>query len=374
MQLPIRSFAQLVQDMSASLQGSVTGLVDLTVGSVLRSILEANASVALWLQWMMIRVLQTTRAATSTGTDLDTWMDDFSVARLAAIPAVGQITFSRYATSQQATVPLGTVVKTTDGLVAYQVTCDTSLPSWSAAANAYIMPPAVGSLTLPVAAVVAGAGGNLGANTITRIGTTLPGIDAATNTLPMSGGCDAETDDALRSRFQKYLASLWRATPAAIGFAILGLQQGLSFHIDENVTAGGIPRQGSFLITIDDGSGAPPQSVLNAVSNVVESYRPIGSTFCVQPPLLISAAVTVSVQWKPGVSVGLTAQTVSDAISRYIEQLTIGESLSVSRVILVAFQSSDMVDDVLTVAINGQSSELAAGPTSVIRPSAVTVS
>src|SRR3954469_14647325 len=50
MQLPFRSFSQLVQDMAATVQGASGQLSNLSVGSVLRAILEANASVGLWMQ------------------------------------------------------------------------------------------------------------------------------------------------------------------------------------------------------------------------------------------------------------------------------------------------------------------------------------
>ena len=39
--------------MGAALQGSATSLVDVSVGSVIRAIFEANASVVLWLQWLV---------------------------------------------------------------------------------------------------------------------------------------------------------------------------------------------------------------------------------------------------------------------------------------------------------------------------------
>src|ERR1700722_20125094 len=111
MNLSLKGFTQLVEDMSAALQSSATTLVDVSIGSVLRAIFEANASVVLWLQWLILRVLQTTRASTSTGTDLDSWMADFGLNRLPAIPATGIVTFSRFAPNLAATIPAGSIVK-----------------------------------------------------------------------------------------------------------------------------------------------------------------------------------------------------------------------------------------------------------------------
>lgn len=96
MQLQLQTFATLVGNAAAAVQGGARALVDLTVGSTLRALLEANASVALWMQWLILQVLQATRAATSAGADLDSWMADFTVVRLPATAARGQVSFSRF--------------------------------------------------------------------------------------------------------------------------------------------------------------------------------------------------------------------------------------------------------------------------------------
>lgn len=47
MQLSLRDFTSLVQGMAATVQSASEQALDLTVGSTLRAILEANASVGL---------------------------------------------------------------------------------------------------------------------------------------------------------------------------------------------------------------------------------------------------------------------------------------------------------------------------------------
>src|SRR5664279_484175 len=124
MNLSLKSFSQLVEDMGAALQGSATALVDVSVGSVIRAIFESNASVVLWLQWLVLQVLQTTRAATSAGSDLDSWMLDYGLTRLPASPASGTVTFSRFANNLSAFIPMGAIVKTSDGSLSFSVTAD----------------------------------------------------------------------------------------------------------------------------------------------------------------------------------------------------------------------------------------------------------
>src|SRR5689334_4014661 len=130
MNLPTRDFTELVRDMSAALTASAGRLLDISIGSVLRSILEADAAIALWVQWLILLTLQTTRAATSNGSDLDSWMADFSMLRLPAAKAVGTATFSRFSGTTAAFVPQGTLMKTQDGSISFAVTVDPSNLAW----------------------------------------------------------------------------------------------------------------------------------------------------------------------------------------------------------------------------------------------------
>ena len=53
---PSETFSALVQSMAAAVQASAAQLLDLTVGSTLRAVLEANASIGLWMQWLILQV------------------------------------------------------------------------------------------------------------------------------------------------------------------------------------------------------------------------------------------------------------------------------------------------------------------------------
>ncbi len=167
MNLPTRGFTDIVRDMSAGMTASAGRMIDISVGSILRALIEANAAIVLWVQWLVLLALQTTRASTSSGADLDSWMADFSLTRLPAAVSCGSATFSRFAAGVPAFVPLGMIVKTQDGLVSFSVTGDPSNPAWQPALNTYALAAGVQSIDLPISAVVAGQSGNVLANTIT---------------------------------------------------------------------------------------------------------------------------------------------------------------------------------------------------------------
>ena len=122
-----------------------------------RSLLEANASIALWMQWLIMQTLSVTRAATSAGADLDSWMADFALSRKPSTAATGFVTFTRLSTERQALIPVGSLVKSNMGGLIFVVATDSNNPAWSAATNGYVISAGIATVTVPVAAQQPGA-------------------------------------------------------------------------------------------------------------------------------------------------------------------------------------------------------------------------
>ena len=374
MQLALQNFTTLVQNMAAAVQAAAAQALDLTVGSALRAVLEANASVALWMQWLILQVLQTTRAATSTGADLDSWMADMTLARLPAVAAVGTVTFSRLTPSATAFLPVGALVRSADGSQTFAVTADPTNSAWSAAAGGYSLAAGLAALTVPVTAEVPGSAGNMQSGAISLMVTAIPGIDAVTNPAPMQNGLDAESDAALRSRFQNFIQSRSRATPLAVGYAVSSIQQGLNYAFQENIDTAGNPRIGNFVVTIDDGSGYPSASLLATAAAAVEAVRPVGSTFAVQPPTVVPANLNVLVTLSSGVPKPPVVAMVATALQAYINALPIGAPLPLTKVAQVAYAAHPAVVNVGALAINGGTADLTPPASGVVKAGVIAVS
>ncbi|MCX7383185.1 MAG: baseplate J/gp47 family protein, partial [Alphaproteobacteria bacterium] len=338
------------------------GLVDVTVGSTLRAMLEASASVGLWIQWLIVQVLQTTRAATSAGGDLDSWVGDFGVARLPAVAARGVVTFGRYSAAAPVTIPAGTQLRSADGALLFAVLADATMAA------------GIASLDVPAAAVVAGAAGNVQASAISLIAAVLPGVDTVTNAAAFQGGIDAESDDALRARFALFLDSRTRATGSAIAYAVGGVQQGLRHALLENRMADGTPMMGSFVVVVDDGSGAPSPSLLSAVGDAVEAIRPIGTVHAVQAPTVLPVTVALGVDVADGANAGAVRDAVFAAAASYVDGLGLGESVVWSRLFQAAYAASPFVTRVGAASLNGGTVDIPVGPASVAKTASVVVS
>ncbi len=373
MQLQLQSFQTLVSNAAAAVQGAAGQLLDLTVGSTLRAILEANAALGLWLQWLILQVLSVTRAATSTGADLDSWMADFSLTRLPASQAAGQASFSRFTPGQASLVPAGTQVRTADGSQSFVVTIDTTNPAWNATQNGYILGQGLASLTIPIQAATPGAAGNVQAGAISLMATAIAGIDSVANPAPLAGGLDAESDAALRTRFASFLASRSRATSLAIGQAILSTRQGLSYTLQENIAPDGSARPGTFTVTVDDGSGTPSAALLSSIASAVEAIRPIGSQFAVQPPSLVQANVSLAITTAAGANHVTIAAACVTVITTALNTLPIGAPLPLTRLAQLAYATDPSVTNVSAIQLNGTTADMTPGPSGLIKAGTIQV-
>lgn len=359
--------------MVTAVQGAARGLVDLTVGSILRSVIEANATVILWLQGLLLQLLATTRAATSAASDLDSWMFDYGLTRLPAVAASGQVTFARATATAQAVIPIGLTVLSADGTQSYTVNLDTTNSAYNAPLSGYVLAAGVTSLNVTVTAVTAGIAANAVVGQISLINSPVPGVDSVTNALAFTNGVDPETDAALRLRFIAFIASLSKATKTAVGNAILALKQGVTYSITENVNYSGAAQNGYFYVVVDDGTGAPPSAFISSVSNAIDAVRPLTSTFGVFAPIVVTANVSMTVTTAAAYDHSATAALAVTALKNYINALVIGQTLTFSRLTQVAYDASPGITNVTGVTLNSGTADLAATAQQVIKSGTVGV-
>ena len=354
-----QSFTQLVSNMVTAIQGAASTLVDTTIGSILRALIEAVAAVVLWLQGLVLQLLATTRAATSNSSDLDSWMADYGLTRLAAVAASGSVTFSRFTATYQAVVPIGATVQTADGTETYTVTVDTTNAAYSVTLSGYVIAAGTSSVTVPVLATTAGSAGNAAPGFINTITTSIAYVDTVTNALQFTNGANAETDAAFRLRFIAYVANLSKATKSAIGYAISSIQTGVSWQIIENQTYAGAAASDYFYVVVDDGTGSPSNAFLTSVSNAVDAARPVTTTFNIYAPVIVTANVALTISVASGYTLSTIESTVQTAIQAYIDSLGVGQTLPYSRLVQVAYDASPAVTNVTGLTVNSGTADLA---------------
>ena len=167
--------------------------LDTTVGTVTRKILDTVAETI--AEGFADRYLLSYAydIDAKSGGDLDDFVALFGFTRLVAKRAVGAVTFERTSVAQgDVIIPMFTQLATDD---ATPVLVQTIVPA--------VMVRTDLSLTVPAQAVDGGTRGNIAAGALTRAISPLDGVGTYTNQVAFTGGTEAESDEALRTRFKR---------------------------------------------------------------------------------------------------------------------------------------------------------------------------
>jgi phage-related baseplate assembly protein len=143
--------------------------------------------------------------------------------------------------------------------------------------------------------------------------------------------------------------------------------------VQENVDATGAPRMGNFVVTVDDGSGNPSSALLTTVQTAIDAIRPIGSTFSIQSPVVLTVGVSLTVILSPGINKAPVQAQVGAAIADYINGLSIGTMLPLSRIVQIAFAANAAIANVIQVFANGAPSDIDPGITGVLKAGIIAV-
>jgi uncharacterized phage protein gp47/JayE len=368
--LTLQNFTTMVSNSATAAQASCAQLLDFTVGSVLRAIIEANATIALWQQWLILQVLALTRAATSQGANLDSWMADFSFTRLAATQATGTVTLYRYTTGSIVTVAPGPQVKTGDTTQTFTILADTANTTgfWNSTAQAYQISGSTASMNVLVQAVNYGTQGNVLAGAISLLSSSIPGIDYCLNAAAFTNALNAESDAAFRTRFALYINTRSLTTALAVQYAATSVQQGVSCDV-----VAGAPGTGSSTVYVDDGSGATPSGTIAQILTAVNAVRAVGTNLYVLQAPVTSASINIAFTSQAGYVHATQIALINTAVTALIGALTVGQTLSYSSLAAAVYGVGGVLST-QTLTINGSAADLAPGVAyGVVRLSAITV-
>lgn len=388
-----KNFAALIEQWAAVVQASVAqtrpGLIlNFTKGSVLRALGEAQGSVGLWLQGLILRLLTVTRLATSKGTDADSFVNDYGMTRLPENAATGLVTFSRFTPVNPAIIPVGAIVETSDGSQDFAVIIDTTNgaygPTVYRGGPGYTIPAAVASLAVPVRFIFppdyvpstyTGPVGNIQVGGISILKTGISGVDNVTNAAGFTNGFLAESDPDIKTRFLLYIAALAKGTEGALGYAIVSVQQGLEYQIWEP----GLNGFTTLTVYVDDGTGSLPSNTLAAAQAAVIAYKAAGVPVNVFAASKVNADATMTITTAVGYYHPTVVAQVVAAITFYINGVGLGVTpalgmISYAKLIQIAFEASPGVIDVTGYSLNGTQADLVPTPGQTIKARTIIVS
>lgn len=308
-------------------QGATTlGSLDLDIGSWEDDAMAVAAQELTQAANLPQRLYKRVFAATATGADLDALADQTGITpRLAAVAAQGLVTFNGPAGTA---VAAGTRVATLLG-VTYSLQA------------ALVIPVGSTSFSGNCIAVLPGAGGNQPAGAVVSLVSNAPGITSVTNTVAMTGGADAETDDSLRARIKQARSEKGvsgnRAEIRTAALAVAGVGGVEVMYANQGSVPGPVA-PGDVRVTLTDTTSLPVstttrEAVRDALS---EPWR-----YSYQASLLTLSAGAVVVNNQAdsiyGASVHLppatAAEIVQQRVDNWLPQATIWELRPVMKVV-----------------------------------------
>ena len=272
----------------------------------------------------------------------------------AAEKAVGTLRFAA-ADKVTAACPIekGTVCMTAEG-VRFETTEDAAI--------------AVGSqwADVPAQAVEAGAGGNVIAGTVTLLSAMPVGVVQCTNPAAFSGGCDAESDEALRGRV---LASYQRLPNGAN--AAYYEQEAMRYPGVAAAKAVGRARGiGTVNVVIATHAGVPDAALLAAVETDLQKKREIAVDVKVLAPTVETVAVTAALKAAPGYTFAEAKAGAQSALEALFTGELLGKSVTTARLLTLLCG----VEGVENVHLTAPAADVAVGSTELPMLGTVTIS
>lgn len=265
-------------------------------------------------------------AETASGDYLTLIAEDHGVTRKEATAAVGNVVVKG-----NGTIPVGTLFQTESGISFTTTTTTTAVKN---------------EATIPVQCTEAGTVGNVGANTVTVIPMSIPGITSVTNPEPMTDGFDQESDDDLYERFHFHVTQPatsgncndyieWASSIAGVGHVkVLPIWNG----------------PGTVKVLVTDANGEPASpALLNKVITYIESVRPIGPEVTVVTPSLFDLTIKLTVTSGDG-----DADYIKTMLNKYfVSRNFTGTTISYAKVgNMILTDDKTEVDDYSGLLIN----------------------
>lgn len=247
-------------------------------------------------------ILNNAFAATASGSYLDLKCGELGIIRKPATKAVGLVTLTG---TKGATMAKGSLVATE--LVNFQ-TRESVILSES------------GSAEVAVECSETGTVGNVAANTIKYFPITIEGIHSVTNSAPIGGGYDTETDESLRQRYYEKIN-----TPATSGNAAHYEQWAKS--VSGVGSAKVFPTwngAGTVKVVIcNRNKRAADAKLIKDTAEYIETQRPVGATVTVESVQEKAIDVTASVVLSNGIELGQVKSEFEKVLTEYFKEIAL---------------------------------------------------
>lgn len=207
------------------------------------------------------------------------------------------------------------------------------------------------AVEVPARAIEPGASGNVASGAVRAMAVAPVGVSRCTNPEGFSGGLDAESDEALRSR----ILETFRRMPNGANAAYYE-QEAMSFP--QVAAAVAVPRPrgvGSVDVVVSTPAGVPDGELLEELQNYFEQRREIAVDVQVRAPEVKNVTVTIRVAAEDNQDGETVRQAVEQAIRSWFDGRLLGQNILRARLGELTFA----VDGVKNYVIDSPAADVA---------------
>lgn len=312
-----RKASQIVQSEINQILTHTDQINDFTVGSISRTLIEAEA---IELEKLYYYTLENLHKAID-----DSVTSAFGFTRKQATSAYGNVTIILNGPLQQ------------DLVINRGVSFYSDNPNFQQiyrTQTAYRIPKGTQTFYIPVYCTVKGSYGNIPANVINRT-TDISSISQITNLEAFNTGFDEETPQQAKIRFRQMIQSLARGTNQSLVYATESVPNVAGATLFEST-------YGAVVIYAHDANGNLSDDLRDEIAQKLIPYRPAGIKVFILPvhKSLVTAEIKVSVN-DTTLETPNFLQLVRQDISDYINSLTVGDPLYKANIIQKVMDISD---------------------------------
>lgn len=303
MGLKLKTFSETLNDMIGWMVTRGSKISNFTVGSVIRTILEA---ISLEIEALYYQMSKGFKEALQHSV-----FYSFGFSKKGAIPSSGMVTI-RFKSDipYNMVIPKGykfSTVPVRGRVIHFESTQDVACVSGDTVAN------------VPVKCTTPGVIGNVPAGAIQICVNPLPFTQGVSNHMDFNNGAEEEDVAEVKKRFTEYIQTLSKGTIAAVKYGCLTVQGVTGVHVDERI--------GVLDIYIHDINGDLTPTLEKAVRDTLIDYRAGGIEVRILPVTKRVVDLSVEIILSSGFDGAKYQKMVQDSLIDYLNSYTVATSL-----------------------------------------------
>lgn len=329
-------------------------VIDFNPGSTIRAMIDSMIFFVNFLQARVKKAYTRFLVGTAEGTDLEERVADWQIIRVAATAATTTIVFIRNTPATEDFIVLAdkqvsTQPDTIGNTIDFTLVENLTFTSGSTSASGVVACTQIGTI------------GNVAANTITNITSSIDGVDEITNPSAVINGFNAETDKQLRARVPKKILGLRRADKGSLEAAVYEVP-GITFvNLKANT-----PDAGTNTVYVTTAIGEVSDELKGKVKVALESVQAFGIVHVIASPNIAYTTIEMSILYDDdNFTSGNVISDIKEDISLFVANNP-DNFIYISDIIDIVKDISGIIN-VKNIKINNVADDYTVSDTEVIR-------